>query len=105
MLTIVSGGRALFGDAAARAATGNTVLFVLWFNFAAGFAYIAAGIGLYSWRRWAAVLSAAIAISTLVIFFAFLWHVLSGGLFEIRTVGAMILRSLVWVAIAVPAYR
>lgn len=31
VLTIMSGGRALFGGAAARAAMGNAVPFVLWF--------------------------------------------------------------------------
>jgi len=39
-LTVFSGGRALFGDAQARAAVGNAVPFVLWFNFLAGFAYV-----------------------------------------------------------------
>ncbi len=46
VLTIASGARALFGDAAARAAVGHAVPYVLWFNFLAGFAYVAAGIGL-----------------------------------------------------------
>jgi len=44
LLTIVSGGRALFGGVDMGAA----VPFVLWFNFLAGFAYVLAGIGL--WR-------------------------------------------------------
>ena len=38
VLTVVSGGRALFAGAEARAAVGNAVPFVLWFNFLAGFA-------------------------------------------------------------------
>ena len=38
-LTIVSGGQALFGDAAAQAAVGNAGPFVLWFNILSGFAY------------------------------------------------------------------
>jgi hypothetical protein len=103
ILTVLSGGRALFGGEAARAAVGNAVPFVLWFNFAAGFLYILAGIGLFLWRRWAAQLSAAIAIATLVVFAAFGWHVALGGAFEMRTVGAMILRSGVWIAIAILA--
>jgi len=105
LLTVIVGGRALFGDAAARVAVGNAVPFVLWFNFLCGFAYVAAGIGLYRWTRWAALLSAAIAVSTLVVFGAFLSHIALGGLFETRTIGAMILRSTVWCAIAIPACR
>lgn len=105
ILTVLSGGRALFGDDAARAAVGNAVAFVLWFNFVAGFIYVVAGIGLFLWRRWAAQLSAAIAIGTLLVFVAFGWHVAFGGAFEMRTMGAMILRSGIWIAISIPACR
>ena len=49
-LTVFSGGRALFGDAQARASVGNAVGFVLWFNFLAGFAYVVTGIGLWVGR-------------------------------------------------------
>lgn len=105
MVTIVVGGRTLFGGPAARAAAGNIVLFVLWFNFTAGFAYVIAGMGLFAWRRWAALLSAVIAVTTIAVFAAFGLHVLAGGAFEARTVGAMAVRSLVWVAIAVAACR
>ena len=105
VLTVLSGGRALFGGAEARAAVGNAVPFVLWFNFLAGFAYIAAGIGLALRRRWALWLSLAILIATALVFAAFWIHVLRGGLFEMRTVGAMILRTGVWAAISAVATR
>lgn len=105
VLTVASGGRALFGREDARAAVGNAVAFVLWFNFLCGFAYVIAGVGLFRWRRWAAVLSAAIALATLLVFAAFGWHVARGGAFEMRTVAAMVLRSAVWIAIAIPACR
>jgi hypothetical protein len=105
MVTIAVGGRTLFGGPVARAAAGNIVLFVLWFNFIAGFAYVIAGAGLFAWRRWAARLSAVIAVTTIAVFAAFGLHVVAGGAFEARTVGAMALRSLVWVAIAVAACR
>ena len=105
VLTVLSGGRALFGGDAAREAVGNAVTFVLWFNFFSGFIYVLAGIGLFLWRRWAALLSALIAITTLLVFSAFGWHVATGGAFEMRTVGAMILRSGTWIVIAILACR
>lgn len=46
LLTVFSGGTALFGGEAARTAVGNAVPFVLWFNFIAGFFYVLAGVGL-----------------------------------------------------------
>lgn len=105
VLTVISGGRALFGGDAAREAVGNAVTFVLWFNFFSGFIYVLAGIGLFLWRRWAALLSVFIAITTLLVFSAFGWYVATGGAFEMRTVGAMILRSGTWIAIAILACR
>lgn len=51
--TVLEGGHVLFGGAEARAAAGDFVPFVLWFNFAAGFAYVAAGVGALLGRRWA----------------------------------------------------
>lgn len=100
LLTLKSGGSVLFIDGPARAAAGAYVPFVLWFNFLAGFAYILAGVGLFLWRSWAAKLSLAIAVATVVVFVAFGFHILVGGDFEARTVGAMSLRSVVWLSIA-----
>ena len=75
LLTVVSGGRALFGGAD----MGAVVPFVLWFNFAAGFAYVLAGIGLWRGAGWAPLLSLGIAVATAAVFVAFLRHVASGG--------------------------
>ena len=105
LLTIASGGNALFGGDAARQAVGAYVHFVLWFNFVAGFFYVVAGLGLWFRRRWAAALALAVAVATLVVFAAFGLHVAQGGAYETRTVGAMILRSVVWIAIAWIARR
>lgn len=104
-LTVVSGGNALFGSEEARAAVGNAVPFVLWFNFLAGFAYILAGIGLFLRHQPAVWLSIGIAAATALASLAFGVHVLQGGLYEMRTVGAMALRTGVWVVISIVAWR
>ena len=101
--TIGAGGDVLFGDGAKAA--GNVVGFVLWFNFLAGFAYVAAGAGLWLRRRWSARLALAIAAGTLLIFAAFGICVAAGGPFAARTVWAMTLRSVVWILIAVLALK
>ena len=71
LLTLKEGGTVLFGGPQARAAAGQVVPFVLWFNFAAGFAYVAAGVGLWMQRRWALWLAVVIAASTAMTFAAF----------------------------------
>ena len=103
LATLRAGGSVLFGDGAQAA--GKVVGFVLWFNFLAGFAYVAAGVGLWLRRAWSAQLALAIALATLLVFAAFGVHVASGGAFEMRTVGAMTLRSVVWTLIALLALR
>ena len=105
LLTLKEGGTILFGDAVARTAAGNYVPFVLWFNFLAGFTYVAAGIGLWLRQRWAAYLAIGIVVATAIVFAAFGFHVFLGGAFEARTVVAMSLRTLIWVAIAFVAWR
>ena len=101
--TIRAGGSVLFGDGAQAA--GNVVGFVLWFNFLAGFAYVVAGAGLWMRRRWSAQLALAIAAATVLVFGAFGIHVAAGGAFEARTAWAMMLRSAVWMLIALLAFR
>lgn len=101
IMTVVSGGLALFDGAG----MGAVVPFVLWFNFAAGFAYMLAGAGLWRGAGWAPALSAGIALTTAAIFAAFLWHVWHGGAYEARTMGAMILRTGIWIAIMATAIR
>jgi hypothetical protein len=105
LATIKEGGTVLFGGEAARREAGAYVPFVLWFNFLAGFAYVAAGIGLWLHRRWGTALAILIAAATLLTYFAFGLHVASGGAFEMRTVVAMALRTAVWIAISAAAYR
>lgn len=105
LLTIKEGGMTLIGNEAARAAAGNYVPFVLWFNFVAGFAYVVAGIGLWLQQRWAVWLAITIAAATACTFAAFGAHIFFGGLYEKRTVIAMSMRTLVWATIAAIAWR
>ena len=104
-LTVLTGGRALFGGLETRADFGNVVPFVLWFNFLAGFVYIVAGAGLLLSRRWAVYTSLLVAVSTILVFVAFGVHIIGGGAFERRTIGALIIRSLFWIAVTIVSIR
>lgn len=101
VMTVVSGGRALFTDVD----MGAVVPFVLRFNFLAGFAYVVAGIGLLLRRRWAAWLSVAILAGTFVVLLALGWYAAGGGAYETRTVVAMFARTAVWAVISTVALR
>ncbi|NOQ89316.1 MAG: hypothetical protein GQ549_00040 [Gammaproteobacteria bacterium] len=105
LLTIKSGGSVIFIDGPDRQAAGNYVPFVLWFNFLAGFVYIIAGVGLWMQKQWAAKLSVLIVATTLIVYAILGLYILSGGLYEMRTIIAMSLRSIIWAFIAMFAYR
>jgi hypothetical protein len=104
IVTVIVGGKTLFGSPAERAGR-HMVLFVLWFNFIAGFAYVVAGCGIFLWKRWAARLSGIIAFATVAVFAALGVYIFRGGAFEPRTLGAMTARSLVWIVIAIGSCR
>ncbi|MET1415385.1 hypothetical protein ABVF61_24140 [Roseibium sp. HPY-6] len=100
LLTILSGGLVLFGGHEVKEAAGNVVHFVLWFNFLAGFFYVAAGYGLQRKLAWAYWLSIAIFSCTATVMAGLVLHIVMGGAYEFRTVVAMMFRTIVWGLIA-----
>ena len=94
LVTLISGGSALFG----AVDMGAVVPFVLWFNFLAGFAYVIGGLLLMTGHRLALPVALTILIATATVFAVFGWRVFAGDAFEMRTVGAMTLRTLFWAA-------
>ena len=105
LLTIKSGGTVLFVDGTFREEAGNYVPFVVWFNFLAGFVYLIAGGGLWIQKHWAVWISLFIVVATLVVFAILGIHILKGRMYEVRTIAAMSLRTVVWALIAMFAYR
>lgn len=103
LMTIKSGGLTLFVDGVDRAAAGNYVPFVLWFNFFAGFFYVVASIGLFMQKPWAVWMSIFLATATAIVFALFGVHVFNDGLYESRTIVAMSLRTTIWIIIAIVA--
>ena len=99
VLTLKSGGFALFGGESGRQFAGKYVSFVLWFNFIAGFFYILSGLGIFFKKHWGVTIAKILALSTIIIFLAFAVTIFSGLDYEMRTVGAMTLRSTFWVVV------
>jgi len=105
LLTIKSGGTVLFVDGTFRQEAGNYVPFVVWFNFLAGFVYLIAGSGIWVQKHWAVWISIFIVATTLVVFAILGVHILMGGMYEVRTIAAMSLRTIVWALIAIFSYQ
>ncbi len=104
LATIKSGGSVIFIDGSFRKSVGNYISFIVWFNFLFGFVYLAASAGLWYQKRWAVWVSLLIASATLIAFGVLIIYIVSGGLYELRTIYAMIFRFTVWLLISIVAY-
>lgn len=104
LLSIFSAGMVLFGPAVAQQSAGAYAGFVVWFNFASGFAYVLAGYALWTMQRWGVWLSLLITAAIAFIAFGFGMHIASGAAYEMRTVAALGFRFAVWLTITSIAY-
>ncbi|MCK9206858.1 MAG: hypothetical protein M0P66_07090 [Salinivirgaceae bacterium] len=92
LLTLVLSSGLIFDLFGIRAKQGNYVLFVAWANFIVGFFYLFAVYGFLKAKKWTIPL---LGISTIVLIFTFMGliiHINSGGIYEARTIGALIFR-------------
>ncbi len=105
IMTLKSGGATLFIDGATREASGNFVPFVVWSNFLMGFTYIIAGIGIWLNQNWTKVLTIGIVTVTVLTFIVFGIHIWMDGVFEIKTVKVMTIRSLFWIFVSLSIMR
>lgn len=86
-----------------RAKEGNYVLFIVWANFISSILYLLASFGFIKGKEWTAKI---LSISLLILIVAFIGlkiHISSGGIYETKTIGAMIFRisfTLIFTAIA-----
>lgn len=102
--TIKEGGTVLFTEEG-KLGAGHYVPFVLWFNFIAGFAYIMAGASMLKLKSCSKKLASVIAAATTIVFILLGVHIYNGGLYELRTLIAMTIRSTLWIFIAIVTLR
>lgn len=104
LLTLFLSSSVIFDWFDVRAKEGNYVLFVVWANFISSLLYLGAAWGFIRIKKWTAL---PLAISTVILLFAFvglLFHINAGGIYETKTIGAMIFRIIVTAGFAIIAY-
>lgn len=91
-LTLFLSASVIFDFFGIRAKEGNYVLFVVWANFISSLLYLFAAYGFINAKKWTAKL---LSISTILLILAFaglILHINFDGIYETKTIGAMIFR-------------
>ena len=92
LLTLFLSSSVIFDWFGIRAKQGNYVLIVVWANFLCSLLYLLSSYGFIKQRKWTfKLLSAATLILILALIGLFI-HIYIGGLFEIKTIWAMLFR-------------
>lgn len=92
LLTVFVSSSVIFDLFGIRAKEGNYVLFVVVANFICGFLYLPAVYGLCSQKKWTTKLLILCIIILVATFIGLLLHINAGGIYETKTVKAMIFR-------------
>ena len=104
MLTLFMSSSVIFDLFNIRVHEGNYVLFIVWANFFSGLLFLAAAVAFFQRKAWSHI-PLVISLGILVAAFAGLMlHINGGGVYETKTIGAMIFRMTVNAALALVLY-
>ncbi|MFZ1320296.1 MAG: hypothetical protein WAT71_01945 [Ignavibacteria bacterium] len=104
LLTLFLSGSVIFDLFGIRAKEGNYVLFVVWANFISSILYLFASYGFFTIKKWTALLLSISSIILIIAFIGLVLHINAGGIYETKTVGAMIFRISITVIFTSIAY-
>ena len=75
-----------------REKEGNYVLFIVWANFISSILYLLAAFGFFTKNKKTTFLLVSSVIILILAFIGLKMHISSGGIYETKTVGAMLFR-------------
>ena len=104
LLTLFLSSSVIFDLFGIRAKEGNYVLFVVWANFISSLLYVFAAYGFFKMKKWTVHLLGISAIVLIAAFIGLIIHISSGGIYETKTIGAMIFRIIVTLVFVTLAY-
>ncbi|WP_223267177.1 hypothetical protein [Polaribacter sp. IC073] len=77
-----------------RAKEGNYVLFIVWANFISGFFYVAAAYYFFKNNKRVFPILIFVLILLIIAFITLQFHIKNDGIYELKTVNAMIFRMM-----------
>lgn len=105
LLTLFLSSSILFDLFGIRAKEGNYVLIVVWANFICSLLYLAAAYGLVKLKSWPYKILIIAVVVLIIAFAGLLIHISQGGLYESKTIGALVFRISVTLLFAFFCYR
>ena len=87
-----------------REKEGNYVPFVVWANFISSILYLIAAVGLLKLKKWSAFILLLSAVILIAAFVGLKIHINNGGIYELKTVGAMIFRIALTTGFSLASY-
>jgi hypothetical protein len=103
-LTLFLSGSVIFDLFGIREKEGNYVLLVVWANFISSILYLVAAYGLFKMKKWPVWLLVAPVFILVAAFIGLKIHINNGGVYETKTVNAMLFRIGLTVFIAGSSY-
>ncbi|MDZ4205187.1 MAG: hypothetical protein U1C46_10265 [Bacteroidales bacterium] len=95
LMTVFMSGSVIFDIFGIRAKEGNYVPFIVIANFVSSFLYLFAAYGFFFKKKWTTQLLTITMGILIISFIGLLWHISAGGIFETKTVNAMVLRIVI----------
>ena len=92
LLTLYLSSSVIFDLFDVRTKEGHYILFVVWANFVSSLLYLLAAWGFSKNKQWTALPLGISAIILSAAFVGLLFYINAGGIYEVKTIGAMIFR-------------
>jgi len=105
VITLFMSTSVIFGLFDIRQKEGNYVLFVVVANFICAFLYLAGAYGFFKRKRWTTRLMNAAVVVLIITFIGLGIHIYSGGIYEEKTVKAMMFRTFLSIGFSLISFR
>lgn len=104
LLTLFLSTSVIFDLFGVREMEGNYVLFIVWANFISSWLYLFSAYGFFKQKKWTTILLGISTLILIVAYFGLKSHINAGGIYELKTVGAMIFRTSLSLVFTILAY-
>jgi len=104
LITLFLSNSVIFDLFGIRAKEGNYVLFIVWANLLSSILYLVAAYGFIKDKKWTIKPLGLSMIVLLIAFIGLFFYINSGGIYETKTIGAMLFRMTVTIVFTALAF-